>query len=264
MLRIFAVFILIAAGFISMNVLHTTNVYEINTSDPDAKEVKLKAGKTIKLKIHDSYTNQDSICELRVPENYSKLEPTPIFVWFSPGKGSSSISSVPHFVNFEDYFILALPYLDNQLPRLAIKDGTIDEFWDYDYTMLAYVINIIPNLSSNTRIAGGFSSGAHFVASGLDRDWAGFTDFFTGYIIHEGGYAPEMVYSGIKPSDKILVTYGASINSYGKLVAQMMSQEHKENLTVYAVPDTGHEITTQTTEYIKNWLDENFNVDEVY
>ena len=234
------------------NIIHITKVEE-------GESVEFKAGKTIQFEIKNPYNETTSICELRVPTNYSKNKETPIFVWFNHGGGSYNVKNVPEFVDFDEYFVLALPYLDNQLPRIAIKEGHIDELWEYDRPMLEYVINLIPNLHSNIKIAGGFSSGAHFVASGLDRDWEGFTDFFTGYIIHEGGYAPEMTYQGIQSSDDVLVTYGSSIDSYGKLVAEMMKQYHS-NITEYAVPDTGHEITPQTIEYIRDWVDERFDL----
>ena len=39
----------------------------------------------------------------------------------------------------------------------------------------------------------------------------------------------------------------------------MMKQEH-ENITEYEVPNTGHEITPQTVEYIRDWVDERFDI----
>ncbi len=232
-------------------------VYDINNFDTSSSDINLKAGKTLQFRFHNSYDDEISICELHVPKNYSKDKEIPIFVWFAPGNGSYSVKNVPALVDFDEYFILALPYLNNQLPRLAIQGGNIDQFWEYDKPMFEYVIDNIPNLSEDVRIAAGFSSGAHFVSSALDRDWIGFTDFFTGYIIHEGGGAPQMTYKGIKPFHKILITYGDSYNSYGKLVADMMKQVRKD-ITVYAVPNTKHELNSQSIEYIKEWINETF------
>jgi len=254
----FFIFYFIYNTFIKKNyTFFKSYKYEINDFDTSSSTVSFDAGKTLRFEFHNSYDDEVSICELRVPENYSEDKQIPIFVWFAPGNGSYSVKNVPPFIDFDEYFVLALPYLDNQLPRIAIQNGYIDEFWDYDRPMFEYVIDLIPNLSEDIRIAAGYSSGAHFVGSALDRDWLGFTDFFTGYVIHEGGGAPDMTYKGIKPSHKILVTYGKSINSYGKLVADMMTQSH-ENISVYGIADTGHEINSQTISYIKNWIEENF------
>lgn len=258
----FAAAVSILISFVSIyivyeNVIKDTFVYDIKDFETASEDIDLKAGKTMQFRFHSSYGEDVSVCELKVPKNYSKDKPSPIFVWFAPGKGSYSVQKVPPFVDFDEYFVLALPYFKNQLPRLAIQGGFIDDFWDYNKPMFDYVIHNIPNLSKNKRIAAGFSSGAHYVGSGLDRNWDGFTNFFTRYVIHEGGGAPDMTYKGIKPSDKILLTYGDSSNGYGKVVEEFITRDHK-NVTVYAVPNTGHEITPQTLEYIRGWIDYTF------
>lgn len=219
--------------------------------------INFKPSSTIQFKINNPYNETISICELRVPENYKKDIEIPIFVWFGPGHGNNNIKNVPEFVDFKNFFILALPYLDNQLPKKAIKEGYIDEFWEYSHPMLEYVLNRIPNVSQNIRIVAGYSSGAHFIGSGLDRNWEGFTDYFTGYILHEGGYAPEMTYEGLYPLDEVLVTYGLKYDSPVKIVAELMMQNHK-NTTTYALPNTGHEITPETIKYIRRWVEEKF------
>lgn len=258
------VILLFVGSIIATALVYNINspvVYEINDFEAKSTDIELKPGSTIQFKFQDTYEDTMRICELRVPENYSEDRLMPIFVWFSPGHGSYSVESVPSFVDFSEYFVLALPYLNNQLPRLAIRDGYIDDLWEYDKPMLEYVKTIIPNLSSSRRIAAGFSSGAHFVATGLDKDWEGFTDFFTGYVIHEGGYAPKMIFNGIEPSDKVLVTYGVNFDSSAKTVAQLIAQD-RANVTVYGVPNTKHEITDETLKYVRAWIFGRFSVDE--
>lgn len=255
--------VFIGSFFMYTAFLQHTIVYEIENGEVKGQQIKLTVGKTLQFQLYDSYKDIKSVCELRVPENYSSNKPTPLLVWFSSGQGSHSIKDVPAFVDFKEYFVLALPYLNNQLPRLAIKQGSINAMWEYDKVMLDFVRTLIPNLSHNRRIAAGFSSGAHFVGAGLDLKWSGFTDFFTAYILHEGGYSPNMEYKGIKSTDKVLVTYGDAIRSYGKVVADAMVSKHL-NIDVYAVPNTGHEINEATTLYVRNWIERTFTKEVGY
>ena len=194
--------------------------------------------------------------EIRVPENYTVNKPIPLLVWFSPGGGSSSVSSIPPIVDFSKFLVVALPYPGNKLPRLAIKAGKkqIDSFWEYERPMLEYVKDIIPNISKDVRIAAGFSSGAHLVGSGLDRDWLGFADFFTIYVIHEGGYAPDMTYHGVKSNHKILITYGLQNNSYGKVVVRKMKKAGITP-TVKRLAHTGHSMSEEAIDAIRRWIE---------
>lgn len=220
--------------------------------------ISFEAGEIIEFQIKDTYNDRTSVCQLRVPENYTATKPTPLFVYFSPGKGSYRVKHVPSFVDFKEYFVLALPYLNDHLPRIAIRDGFIDDLWFYDKELLEYVVSYIPNLSSNRKIAGGFSSGAHFIGSGLDQNWDGFTNFFNGFILHEGGGSPDMSYKGITPSHKILLTYGKNSNGFGEYVAELMTEDNK-NVVVYPLEDTGHEINDLTVEFISSWTKYAFN-----
>lgn len=246
--------------FIFLNKINPskTIIHKTDNQDSNFEYLQLNPKEIVEFKI-DNLNNTTTVYELRVPDNYSKEKDMPLFVWFAPNKGSNKISKIPPFVDFKEFFILALPYLDNSLPRIAIRDGYINDFWEYNKPMLEFVLEQIPNISSDVKIAGGFSSGAHYVASGLDMNWEGFTDFFTGYILHEGGYAPHMSYEGIYPSDEVLVTYGANVDDNPvKIVAEIMKQNHSKT-TVYELPNTVHNITPETIAYIRSWVKEKFN-----
>jgi len=218
----------------------------------------LTPGKILRLDIPDIGAEKPvkRVCEMRIPENYKADKPVPLLVWFSPGGGSNSVGSVPHIVDFSEFLVVAIPYPNHKLPRLAVKAGKeqIDSFWEYEKPMLEYVRDIVPNISESVRIAGGFSSGAHLVGSGLDRDWLGFTDFFTAYIMHEGGYAPDMTYQGVKDKHKILITYGLQNNSYGRVVAREMKKAGI-NPTVKRLPHTGHNMSQESINAIREWVE---------
>ena len=226
--------------------------------EPQADTLALTPGKTLRLHIPDIGLAKPAkrVCEIRIPENYKAETRVPLLVWFSPGGGSSSVASVPPVVDFSAFLIVAIPYPDHKLPRLAIDAGKkkIDSFWAYEKPILGYVKDLVPNISIETRIAGGFSSGAHLIGSGLDRDWSGFTDFFTAYVIHEGGYAPDMTYQGVQDSHKILITYGTQHKSYGRVVAREM-QRAGVHPTVKKLPNTGHNMSQEAINTIRKWIE---------
>jgi pimeloyl-ACP methyl ester carboxylesterase len=216
-------------------------------------------GKTLQLDVPDFGAEHPvkRLCEIRIPETYRPDSPVPILVWFSPGGGSNRIASVPPIVDKRQFLIAAIPYPGNKLPRLAIKAGAekIDAFWEYQKPMLDYVRDLIPNIDPKVRIAAGFSSGAHLVGAGLDRDWMGFADFFTAYILHEGGYSPAMRFEGIREDHKVLITYGLQNRSYGKVVAREMKKAG-HHPTVVKLPHTGHSMSSEAIEAIWGWIEQ--------
>ena len=195
--------------------------------------------------------------EVRVPEAYREDKPVPLLVWFSPGSGSDSVISVPPIVDFHTFLVVAIPYPKHKLPRLAIKAGEerINDFWKYEKPMLEYLRYRFSNISQHVRIAAGFSSGAHLVGSGIDLDWQGFTDFFTAFVLHEGGYGPKMHFSGMHPGHKLLVTYGTQkgYRSYGKVVVRKMKHAgiHPSIITL---PHTTHAMTQESIDAIREWI----------
>jgi len=217
---------------------------------------QLAPSKTLRLEVPQFLANdtKQRVFEVRIPEHYSPEKNMPLLVWFSPSGGSNSISSIPPIVDKTKFLLVALPYPDNQLPRLAIESNTIDSFWDYEKPMLDYLKYMIPNIDPNIKIAAGFSSGAHLVGSGLDRNWIGFTDFFTIYILHEGGGSPSNTYQGAKSTHKILVTYGLQNNSYGQVVVLNMK---KSGILpdVIKLPHSGHEMSQESIDAIRQWID---------
>lgn len=196
-------------------------------------------------------------CEVRIPENYTETERFPIFVWFSGGKGSCKVSKASQMVDFDKFIVVALPYPDGRLPRLGVRDGGIEDFWEFQYPMLQRVTALIPNISETVRIAAGQSSGGHLLGSSIDLDWPGFTDYFTAFVLHEGGYAPHMTYQGITDATQVLVTYGE--NSKSKPWQESFMRKFKaahDRTTYIEIPEAGHPITTAGKQVIHQWIEE--------
>jgi hypothetical protein len=203
-------------------------------------------------------------CQLSVPKNYDSSRPVPLLVWFSGGSGSFEVKSAQGIVNFDDFLVVALPYPKGQLPRLAVDAGgdAINTFWEFQRAMLERVIELVPNISKEVRIAGGSSSGGHLVGSALDQKWKGFCDYFTGFILHEGGHCPEMKFSGTRSSHRILVIYGE--NSVAREWQQYFMEHFDQvrgHIEYIEVPKAGHGLNGDGKKRIRSWIEDTFGKD---
>ena len=72
--------------------------------------------------------------------------------------------------------------------------------------------------------------------------------------MHEGGYAPDMTYYGVKSNHKILITYGLQNNSYGRVVAREMKKAGITP-TVKKLAHTGHNMSEEAIDAIKEWIE---------
>jgi len=220
---------------------------------------KIIAGRVIRFQVPNLLSGDgvNRSFEVRVPEEYKKEKPLPLLVWFSPGGGSDRVNAIPPIVDFHKFLVVAIPYPNNKLPRLAIKAGEtqINAFWEYEKPMLEYLQDNFPNISQRVRIAAGFSSGAHLVGSGIDMDWQGFTDFFTTFVLHEGGGSPKMHFKGMNEDHHVLVSYGTNpgYRSYGIVVAREMKR-HGLNPTIIKLSHTTHAMTQESIDAIREWI----------
>jgi hypothetical protein len=203
-------------------------------------------------------------CQLSVPKNYDPMRPVPLLVWFSEGSGSSAAKGAQGLVDYDQFLVLALPYPDGRLPRLAVNAGEdeINAFWDFQRPMLQRVIEMVPNISEEVRIAAGSSSGGHLVGSALDQKWKGFCDYFTGFILHEGGHCPDMKFTGTRSSHRILVIYGES--STAREWQEYFMECFKKargRIDYIEVPKAGHGINGEGKALIRGWIQDNFGKD---
>lgn len=229
--------------------------------NPEAiTRIELLPGSVITLDFPElgNMANEESArCEVHIPDSYTKAESFPIFVWFSGGRGSFKVDAASHMVDFDKFVVVALPYPDGRLPRLGVRDGGIEDFWAFQFPMLQRVNDMIPNISQNVRIAAGSSSGGHLLGSAIDLDWPGFTDYFTAFILHEGGYAPHMTYTGISEDTKVLVTYGeqSKVKKWQASFIQKFKAAH-EQTTYVEIPEAGHGLNADGKMAIHQWIEE--------
>lgn len=199
--------------------------------------------------------NQPSICEIHIPASYLPEQSFPLFVWFSGGKGSAKASNARGLVDFDKYVVVALPYPEGRLPRLGVRDGKIDEFWTYLKPMLEKVQETVPNISDKLRVAGGSSSGAHLIGSGICQKWRGFSDYFTAYVLHEGGYAPKKNYEAARRKP-VLIIYGEKSTAYAwQQGFNETIKDSRAKLTFIAMPEDGHGLSGEGRKRIREWTD---------
>ncbi len=202
-----------------------------------------------------SADGQPSICQIHIPATYTPEGDFPLLVWFSGGKGSSNIAAARELVDFDQFVVVTLPYPEGRSARLAVKNGTIGEFWDYLEPMMAAVRKTVPNISKRLRITGGSSNGAHLVGSAICQRWDGFSDYFTAYILHEGGYAPDKDYSAAR-GKRMLIVYGEKSTAHAwQLTFNKAIKPSEARLTFVALPDAGHGLTDEGRQRIREWTD---------
>lgn len=220
---------------------------------------QIKAGETITLTfpdLPDTLNGDPASCQIRIPENYNPLQPVPMVVWYAGWQGSNKIIGALNLVNPADVLLVGLPYPGTcRIPRLALADGKEDQIWDYQSVMLKKIKKMIPNIDPNNRIAVGSSSGAHFIGTGLAREWPGFTDYFTAYVLYGGGVAPGTTYPGAKGKN-VLMAWGVNSEAAEsrKLFAERM-QASGAKVTVSEIPNTGHPLSNEARVVIKAWIE---------
>lgn len=197
--------------------------------------------------------NQPSKCEIHIPSSYTADKTFPLFVWFGGGKGSFKVGGTKSLVDFDKFIVVALPYPEGRLPRIAVNEGKIDEFWEYLKPMLEEVKRTVPNISDKLRIAGGSSSGAHLTGSGISQKWKGFSDYFTAYVLHEGGYAPTKNYDAARRKP-VLVIFGEKSTAYGWQKGFNESiKNSRAKLTFIGIPEDGHGLSAEGRKRIREW-----------
>lgn len=204
--------------------------------------------------MHDA---RPAACGVSVPKTYDPARPFPLFVWFGGGKGTHDPAGTRDLVDFDRFLVVALPYPDGRLPRLAAKDEkTIDAHWAYQRVMLERIQKIFPNIDPALRVVAGTSSGGHHIAYGLDRGWEGFADYFTHFVVHEGGAKPlTHRFPGAKDK-RMLVVYGEESESLTwRTWFNWQVERSGARADIIGVPGAGHGLNTDARRVIRDWTD---------
>lgn len=242
------------------SLLLTLTATQASAQVAEAESDVLMPGQTITLDFHELGNMAKELpaeCQLRLPDNYNATDRFPILVWFGGGGGSSDVGGARGIVDFKEFIVVALPYPDGRLPRLGVRDGGIEDFEVFHTAMLKRVLERVPNISEDVRIAAGSSSGGHLLGSALDLDWPAFTDYFTSYVLHEGGYAPSMTYRGVREGTEVLIISGGKSKSRPwQQSFQRKFREAYPSATFIEVAEAGHGLNDEGRSAIFEWINQ--------
>lgn len=195
-------------------------------------------------------------CEISIPKTYDPAKPVPLLVWFGGGGGSHLTRGANGVVDFDRYVVVALPYPEGRLPRIAAEELRVDEHWTYHRAMLVRIHALLPNLDPRRRIAAGTSSGAHYIGYGFDQQWPGFAEAFTEFVLHEGGTAPISAAIPGAKGRRLLVAWGTRSESiwwrewFNERIALVGA-----DLTLKPIPGAGHGLNDDGRKAIRAWID---------
>jgi len=195
-------------------------------------------------------------CEVHIPKSYEAGRPVPLLVWFGGGKGSQHVAGAAGVVDFDRFVVVALPYPGGKLPRLAAQDGDVARHWEFQQVMMRKVTELIPNIDPRVRVVAGTSSGAHLIGSGLSLEWPGFVDYFTLFVLHEGGVAASNKYPGAK-GRRLLVIWGEESPAFKwQLLFNWRIGRADARVSYRSIPGAGHGLTPRGREMIRTWIEE--------
>lgn len=195
-------------------------------------------------------------CEVSIPKNYDPAKPVPLLVWFTGGKGSNRVAGANGVVDFDRFAVVALPYPHGHDMREMIVEGGMDNVKDYHAAMMARVKALLPNIDPQARIAAGSSNGAHLIGTALDLEWAGFGDYFTLFVLHEGGTAPTGKYPGAK-GKRLLVIWGEKSEALKwQIWFNWRIGQPGALVSYHSVPEAGHGLEARGRKMIHDWIEE--------
>lgn len=195
-------------------------------------------------------------CEVSIPKAYDAAKPVPLLVWFGGGKGSHQVAGAKGIVDFDRFVVVALPYPSGRLPRIAGQEGDVAKHWAFQEVMLRKVAELVPNIDPAVRVVAGTSSGAHLIGNGLSLEWPGFVDYFTLFVLHEGGYAASNKYPGAKDK-RLLIIWGenSEVLKWQVLFNWRIGQPGAR-VSYHSVPEAGHGLDARGRGMIRAWIEE--------
>ena len=229
--------------------------------EPMAAEPTLVLGEVMTLAFPELGMMHDQLpagCEVSIPKTYDREKDVPLLVWFGGGKGSQAVEGARGLVDFDRFIVVALPYPQGKFPRLTAKDvGAVDAHWAFQRPMLERVRALLPNIDPRQRFVAGTSSGGHLIAYGLDRAWPGFADYFTHFIIHEGGAPPLTEELPGAAGKRLLVLYGKNSDSIvWRGWFNWNVHLSGADATIIGIPGAGHGLNDDGRRVIRQWIEE--------
>ena len=199
--------------------------------------------------------------QLIVGKNYDPMKPAPLFLWFGQGSGSDS-----DFWNrrpllgdrVEDFVCAFLPYPHSYENMSnyndSLRSGAVEAVETYHEAMLEKLGSMFPNLDPRLGIAGGFSNGAHTIATHLGNDFQPFVSRTNCYILIEGGSFEKERFPRHK-GDSMVLAFGDKYERYS-LSGYLKSAVKRAGFDYewIEMPGVGHEFPDQYQKQVSKHI----------
>lgn len=220
---------------------------------------RIKPGETLSLSFpHLGASKQANPARftVQIPENYEPDKKVPVVLFLGGGQGTDDCTRASFLVDSADYVMVAFPYpkaLAN--PKDAIAEGHARDLIAFQKPMLERLQHLIPNTDPEHRIAFGHSNGAHMIGISVSGGWHEFVDYFSGFILHEGGLK-EGDFGDLRRKD-VLCMMGAKsdFRAFAEMVVRQM-KSGRVKPDVHAAEGEGHGLGSGSKEAAAEWIAE--------
>jgi hypothetical protein len=170
---------------------------------------RVKPGATFRLvfpDIGESRAKNPAQIEIRIPEGYDPSKPVPVALFLAGGEGGDSAGPAGKFVDPSEWVMVGFPYPKSApRPLYASRERKASELIEFQKPMLERLEALVPNADPDRRVVIGSSNGAHMIAMAVCDGWKEFTDYFTAFVLHEGGGSESSDFSALRGKDVLFV-----------------------------------------------------------
>lgn len=225
------------------------------TPEPDPR---LQPGKKFELVFSDlgeSRSANPARIQIRIPENYRPDNPVPLVLYLGGGEGTDNCDAANAFVDNREWVTVAFPYpASAPRPLHAFREGKSRDLIEFQTPMLERLQALLPNTDPKRRVVIGSSNGAHMIGIASCDGWEEFAEYFSAFVLHEGGGSASWDFSALRRKD-VFVLMGGKSDSLD-FARHVVSKVEKARIkpTVFVAPDEGHGMGNATREAIREWV----------
>lgn len=184
------------------------------------------------------------------PTDYSPDRRFPLLAWFGGGAGTDSPKRPAAITGGAGYVCLALPYRSDE----DGQPGGWQTPWSYYRTMLDRFQKLVPNIDSDRRASGGYSSGGAAVMYQIGNSDGAFQAYFHAFIPGGAGW-PMGGLETIKgrPMFAFMGEDDKRLPNYRKLEEEAGAEG--VDFTLCILEGTGHKFSPACFPEIRRWLE---------
>jgi len=219
---------------------------------------RLKPGNKFNLlfpELGASRSSDPAKIQIRIPENYQPDKPAPLALYFGGGEGTDNCDALKTLVDSSEWVLVAFPFpKDVTTPLHAYDEGKGGDLIKFQEPMLDRLQALLPNTDPQRRVVVGTSNGAHMIAIGACDGWKEFSDYFSAFVMHEGGGSESKDFSPLRKK-AVFVLMGRQSTSLGfseRVVSNVKKARIKPD--VFVAESEGHGMGDDSRAAIKEWI----------